>query len=108
MPFRLIEIPSLGRALTNIMAAPSSAEPETHAAGLDRYRALGGNCIHLHGEGGETHTRRATGEWLRDNGLRTEFFVCTQICHEGWDEAAARPIDRFTAEAVAEDIDADL
>jgi aryl-alcohol dehydrogenase-like predicted oxidoreductase len=108
MPFRQIEVPSLGSALSNIEAAPSSGEPDTHLPGLDAYRELGGNCLHLHGEGGETHSRRTAGEWLREHGLREDFFVCTQICHEGWDEAAKRPIDRFTADAVSEDIAGDL
>lgn len=108
MPLRQIEVPSLGRKLSNLMAAPSSAEPETHEAGLDEYRRLGGNGLHLHGEGGETHSRRVTGQWLQRHGLRSEFFVCTQICHDTWDEANHKPIDRFTAEAVATDIAVDL
>ncbi len=108
MGFRQIEIPALDRVLSNIMAHPSSADPETHERGLDEYARLGGNCIHVHAEGEETHTRSATGRWLQRRGCQQEFFVCTQICHAGWDEAAARPIDRFTAAAVSEDIDADL
>jgi aryl-alcohol dehydrogenase-like predicted oxidoreductase len=90
------------------MAGPSSAQPDTHASGLDTYHALGGNCVHLHGEGGETHSRIETGKWLARNNLRREFVVCTQICHEGWDEEAKQPIDRFTPAAVREDISTDL
>lgn len=108
MSFRQIEVPPFGRRLSNIMAAPSSAAPETHEAGLDEYRRLGGNALHLHGEGGETHSRQVAGAWLRRHGLRGEFFVCTQICHDAWDEASQKPLDRFTAEAVAEDVAADL
>jgi aryl-alcohol dehydrogenase-like predicted oxidoreductase len=108
MPFRRIEIPTLNRTLSNVMAHPSSADPDSHKAGLEQYLLLGGNCIHLHGEGGESHSRRATGRWLAQRGLRPEFFLCTQICHDGWDEAAGVAIDRFTAAAVAEDINADL
>jgi aryl-alcohol dehydrogenase-like predicted oxidoreductase len=108
MPFRQIDIPLLGRRLSSVMAFPSSAADGTHELGLDEYRRLGGNCIHLHGEGDETHSRRATGEWLRSHRLRPEFFVCTQICHDGWDETAGQPIDRFTPEAVSEDVARDL
>jgi aryl-alcohol dehydrogenase-like predicted oxidoreductase len=108
MPFRQIEIPALRRKLCNIMAHPSSANPEATEPGLDEYSRLGGNCIHCHGEGGETHSRRITGQWLQSRGLRTEFFVCTQICHEGWDEAAQLSIDRFTAAGVREDVATDL
>jgi aryl-alcohol dehydrogenase-like predicted oxidoreductase len=108
MPFRQIEIPSLKRTLSNVMAHPSSADPDSHESGLDEYLSLGGNCIHLHGEGGETHSRQATCRWLERRGLRAEFFLCTQIGHDGWDEAAGAAIDRFTAAAVAEDIDTDL
>lgn len=90
------------------MAHPSSADPEEHQRGLDEYRLQGGNCIHLHGEGGETHTRVATGRWLQERGLRSEFFLCTQICHDGWDESAGRGINRFTPSAVSDDIAADL
>ncbi len=50
----------------------------------------------------------ATGEWLRGNGLRAEFFLCSQICHDGWDESAHRAIDRFTPQAVSDDVDTDL
>ena len=108
MPFRQISLPSLGRALSNIMACPTSGEPDSHDAGLDEFYRLGGNCIHLHGEGGETHSRRATGTWLRRHELRPKFFLCTQICHEGWDAAAERAIGRCTPDAVAEDIGTDL
>jgi aryl-alcohol dehydrogenase-like predicted oxidoreductase len=40
--------------------------------------------------------------------LRAEFFLCAQICHAGWDSFGKHPIDRFTPEAVSEDIDSDL
>jgi aryl-alcohol dehydrogenase-like predicted oxidoreductase len=90
------------------MAHPSSADPETHELALDEYARRGGNCIHIHGEGGETHTRRATGRWLQRHGLRPEFFLCSQICHTGWDESAGVVIDRFTPAAVSEDIETDL
>ncbi len=109
MAFRQIEIPTLGRRLSGVMAHPSSAaDADTHKLALDEYRRLGGNCIHLHGEGGERHTRRAAGQWLRSHDRRPEFFLCTQICHEGWDDTAQRPLDRFTPEAVGEDVDSDL
>jgi aryl-alcohol dehydrogenase-like predicted oxidoreductase len=106
--FRRLIAPSLGFDLSNIMACPSSAEPDTHRTGLDEFRRLGGNCLHLHGEGGETHSRRATGEWLRQHKLRPHFFLCSQICQEGWDASRRKPVDRFMAEAVANDITADL
>src|SRR5690242_13087222 len=96
MPLRQIEILALNRSISCLMAAPSSAEPGTHAAGLDRYRAIGGNCIHLHGEGGETHSRTATGRWISKHNCRNDFVLCTQICHEGWDEQAQHAIARFT------------
>jgi len=108
MPVRRIDVPQLGRSLSALMAAPSSAEPDTQIAGLSAYHRMGGHAIHLHGEGGETHSRRATGEWLREHGLRQAFFLCTQICHDEWDDTAQRPIDRFTPEAVHEDITTDL
>lgn len=108
MPFRKIEIPAFGRMMSNIMAHPSSSDTETNEPALDEYFRLGGNCIHLHGEGGESHTRRSTGQWLKRRDLRPQFFLCTQICHAGWDESANCPIDRFTAQAVNEDVDVDL
>jgi aryl-alcohol dehydrogenase-like predicted oxidoreductase len=108
MPFRQISIPSLGRSLSNVMAGLSSAEPESHETGLDAFRKLGGNAVHVHGEGGETHSRTALGRWLARHNLRGEIFVCTQVCHEGWDAVAEKTIDRFTAEALRADIAADL
>jgi len=90
------------------MVHPSSAEPGTHEAALDEYLRLGGDCIHCHGEGGETHSRRAAGRWLNRKGVRRQFFVCTQICHDGWDEAGQRAIDRFTPVCVSEDVATDL
>src|SRR5580704_6298278 len=104
MPLRHIEVPSLGQGLSTLMIAPSSAEADAHEAGLNAYHRLGGNGIQLHGEGGETHSRQATGEWLRKHGLRQTFFLCTQICHDEWDDATQQPIDRFTPEAVHQDI----
>jgi aryl-alcohol dehydrogenase-like predicted oxidoreductase len=108
MPLRQIEIPRFGRRLSNIMACPSSAVPDSHVPGLELFQKLGGNCIHLHGEGGETHSRTAIGEWLARRKVRPDFFLCTQICHEGWDAVAERTIDRCTAAAVDEDISTDL
>lgn len=99
---------SLGRDLSRLMANPSSANPETHVAGSDLYHRLGGNCLYLHGEGDETHSRQTTGRWLRERGLRDHFFLTTQACHDGWDEVNSRPIDRFTSEAVLEDVARDL
>ena len=89
------------------MACPSSAEPESHEPGLEAYRELG-NCIHVHGEGGETHSRQAVGQWLKRHGRRSDFFLCCQICHEGWDPVAQRSVDRFAPEAVAADVAGDL
>jgi aryl-alcohol dehydrogenase-like predicted oxidoreductase len=91
-----------------IMAALSSAQPETHQDGLNLFRHKGGSMLHLHGEGGETHSRKAAGEWLNQHDLRSQFTVCTQICHDDWDEANQSPIVRFTPEGAAEDIAADL
>jgi hypothetical protein len=82
------------------MANPSSAAADMHEAGLDAYMQLGGNGIYLHGE---AHSRKATGRWLRQHRLGDQFFLCTQVCHNEWDSANARPIDRFSAAAVVED-----
>src|SRR5579872_7353341 len=103
-----VQVPSLGRRLSRLMANPSSALPDTHIAGLDAYHQMGGNCIYLHGEGGETHSREATGQWLRERGRRSEFFLCTQVCHDDWDEANGRSVDRFTAAALKQDVARDL
>jgi len=74
------------------MAHPSSSQAASHEAGLAKYRHLGGDCIHLHGEGGgETHSRYTTGQWLRTHHLRPEFFVCTQICHDQPNVSEGRP-----------------
>jgi 1-deoxyxylulose-5-phosphate synthase len=108
MPLRQIEVPSLGRSLSAFMIAPSSAQRDIHEAGLEAFYRLGGNGIHLHGEGGETHSRLAVGAWLRPHRLRQEFFLCTQICHGAWDETTKQPIARFSPEAVQQDIDTDL
>ncbi len=106
--FAHVYVSSLNRHLSRLVANPSSSGPNTHETGLDAYRESGGNCIYLHGEGGETHSREATARWLRDRGLRNEFFLCTQICHDDWDAIHSRPIDRFTSHAVAEDVTKDL
>jgi aryl-alcohol dehydrogenase-like predicted oxidoreductase len=90
------------------MAHPSSAEQDGVELAFDEYHSLGGNCIHLHDEGGGVHSRRATGQWLQRRGIRAEFFLCTQICHAGWDSVGQSAIDRFTPEAIGEDIGTDL
>ncbi len=90
------------------MANPSSAEPDSHLKGLELFNALGGNAMHLHGEGGETHSRQVTGEWLNASTNRDAFFLCNQICHDEWDEATKSEIDRFLPDAVHEDIELDL
>src|SRR3954468_2329521 len=108
MAIRLIDIPSLGRRLANLMAGPSSADPDQHDAGLDAYLRMGGNCLHLHGEGGETHSRRSAGAWLNRHRLRPRFFICPKICPDGWDEVKQIAVNRFEAASVEEDIAADL
>jgi len=108
MLLRQLEISSLRCRLSNIMACPSSAEPNSLEPGLDEFYRLGGNCIHLHGEGGGSHSRQATGNWLRRHRLRSKFFLCVQIAHDGWDPATGRAIGRFTPQAVAEDITSNL
>jgi aryl-alcohol dehydrogenase-like predicted oxidoreductase len=97
----------LNRSLSRLVANPSSGHPDAHVAGLDLFESLGGNCLYLHGEGGETHSREATGRWLSVPG-RSEFFLATQICHDDWDDATATPIIRFTEQAVAEDVTKNL
>ena len=108
MALRQVYVPSLDRRLSNLMAGLSSSAPQTHEAGLDAFYALGGNCLHLHGEGGEMHSRQAAGEWLKRHQLREDFFLCTQICHEAWDAVNQRSIDRFEAGPVEADIATDL
>ena len=107
--YRRVFCPSFGMSLSNIMASPSSSGTvEEHLSLLDKYLALGGNCLHLHGEGGETHGREATGKWLRRKNARDDFFICAQICHDEWNAGEQKPVDRFHAAAVTEDIDCEL
>jgi len=108
MAFRQMTIPAIGRPLSNVMADPSSAERDGQVHALDGYRELGGNCLHLHDEGDEAHARRAVGQWLHLRGARQDFFLCSQICHAGWDAIAQRSIDRFHPSALMEDIHTDL
>src|SRR5215813_12490102 len=89
------EAVSHGSIMRCFMAHPSSAEADTYERGLDEYRRLGGNCIHLPGEGGETHSRRPTGQRLESRGLWAKVFLCTQIYHEVSDETTKRAIVRF-------------
>lgn len=103
-----IYAPSLGRSLSAIMALPSSAHPDKHIDGLELYAGWGGDALHLHGEGGEIHSRQVTGEWLTAGANRDAFFLCTQICHDAWDEEAQSEINRFLPEAVHDDLELDL
>ena len=90
------------------MVHPSSAGGKDQELALQEYLQLGGNCIHLHEEGGGVVSRQATGKWLERRGLRASFFLCSQICHAGWDDIGQRSIDRFTPEAISEDVETDL
>lgn len=97
-----------GVEASRVMGSPSSSRPDTHASALEAFYGLGGNCLHLHGEGGETHSRTSSGEWLNRRCIRGEFILCLQIGHDDWDPANNRSIVRFSAEAVAEDISLDI
>jgi aryl-alcohol dehydrogenase-like predicted oxidoreductase len=90
--------------MLNLSSQPGSP----HAQSLYRFFAAGGNAIHLHGEGGEEESRIAAGEWMKETGSRSKMFVCTQVCHEGWNDAAQVEIDRLTPAAIEEDIARDL
>lgn len=109
MKFRTVYSQSLNRHLSSVMAAPASMDAERElGALLDEYRTLGGDCLHLHGEGGETRSREATGRWIRKRELRSQMFVCTAICHAGWNKQLARPIHRLNPASIADDISTDL
>ena len=90
------------------MLSPSSDAATMEERAFENYLRLGGDSIHLHGEGGEVSGRKAVGAWLSRRGLRPRFFLCSQICHDGWNEVEQRPIDRFSPQAVLEDISTDL
>lgn len=109
----LVPIPSLAhpllcRGVSRLVAHPSSADPSATAVGLDAFRAIGGNAIYLHGEGGETETRRATARWLGERGLRDAFTLAVSIAHDEWDESRQRPIDRFNAAGIHDDVRSNL
>jgi len=105
---RSVSIPSLSKQMSALTLNLSSRPGAPRAQSLDRFFAGGGNTLHLHGEGGEEESRKAAGEWIATTGSRQAMFVCTQICHEGWDEAAQVEIDRLTPAAIVEDIAHDL
>jgi 1-deoxyxylulose-5-phosphate synthase len=108
MSLRQIYLSPLRRNLSVFMIDPSSSPDVDYEAGLQAFQRMGGNAIHLHGEGGEINSRQATGKWLRTYALRPFFFLCTQICHDDWDDAAQQSIVRFTPEALHQDIATDL
>lgn len=106
--FPTVRIPGLNRDIGRIMLAARPFPQEPHAATLDRFLAVGGNAIHLHGEGGETLSREAVGAWMQDRQTREQVVLCSQICHDGWDEATQTEFDRLTPEGIEEDISHDL
>ena len=101
---RFITLPTFGRELCVVMAAPASSQYDSLEPRLDAFRALGGNCLHIHGEGGETQSRIETGKWICERGVREIFFLASQICHDGWNELLQQEVNRFTPGAVREDI----
>ncbi len=88
-------MPALGREISNVIAHAALSSGNEGAIDFGSYRQRGGNCIHLHDEGGETRGRRATGQWLAHHGQRADFVLCAAIGHDDWDEAARRPIEQL-------------
>ena len=75
---------------------------------FDEFVELGGNCIHMHGEGGETISRKNVASWIERRNNRDKMVLLFQICH-GHDETTSRLAEsRFSPMCVANDIEENL
>ena len=75
---------------------------------FDGFVELGGNCFYLHGEGGETQTRKNLASWIKRLGIRDDLVLFFQICHGHDEVASVLETSRFSPKSVSDDIEENL
>ena len=75
---------------------------------FDDFVELGGNCFYLHGEGGETQTRKNVASWIKRLGIRDDLVLFFQICHGHDEVTSVLEESRFSPKSVSDDIEENL
>ena len=75
---------------------------------FDDFVELGGNCFYLHGEGGETQTRKNLASWIKRLGIRDDLVLFFQICHGHDEVTSVLEASRFSPKSVSDDIEENL
>ena len=75
---------------------------------FDDFVELGGNCFYMHGEGGETQTRKNVASWIKRLGNREDLVLFFQICHGHDEVTSVLEESRFSPKSVSDDIEENL
>lgn len=75
---------------------------------FDQFVTQGGNCIHMHGEGGEVISRTNVSNWMQRRKNRESLSLIFQICHGHEESTDDIEKSRFSKSNVSDDIEENL
>ena len=100
-----ISIQDCRHSISPLIIGPHCVSKAHDDKDFDDFVELGGNCFYLHGEGGETQTRKNVASWIKRLGIRDDLVLFFQICH-GHDEITSVLAEsRFSPKSVSDDIE---
>lgn len=103
-----IPIQGCRRLISPLIIGPHCVSKAHDDRDFDDFVELGGNCFYMHGEGGETQTRKNVASWIKRRGIRDNLVLFFQICHGHDEPTSALEESRFSPKAVSDDIEENL
>lgn len=103
-----ISIQGCQRPTSPLIIGPHCVSKPHDDKDFDEFVELGGNCFYMHGEGGETQTRKNVASWMKRRGIRDNLVLFFQICHGHDEVTSALEESRFSATSVSDDIEDNL
>ncbi len=100
-----ISIQGCCHSISPLIIGPHCVSKAHDDKDFDDFVELGGNCFYLHGEGGETQTRKNVASWIKRLGIRDDLVLFFQICHGHDEVASVLEESRFSPKSVSDDIE---
>jgi aryl-alcohol dehydrogenase-like predicted oxidoreductase len=103
-----ISIQGCQRLISPLIIGPHCVSKAHDDKDFDDFVELGGNCFYMHGEGGETQTRKNVASWIKRLGNREDLVLFFQICHGHDEVTSVLEESRFSPKSVSDDIEENL
>ena len=103
-----ISIQGCRRLISPLIIGPHCVSKAHDDKDFDDFVELSGNCFYMHGEGGETQTRKNVASWIRRLGSRDDLVLFFQICHGHDEVTSVLEESRFPPKSVTDDIEENL